>query len=298
MPKTRCPNGSRKNKSGTCVSTNQKQKPGSIKKCSKGTRKNKNGVCVIYTSTKKNRSENKSSVRKTPRSIYARRYFADNKTRIHLLDKINVGDNSVMFQVNYNDVSQFTNYENLHDKPQIDCFFQSIFSLGLRDVKIAKIDSKNINAYGKSGVTSDDIRTFIKNAFNLSLYEVVEFTYVRLDKYVIEQKKGRKFIKRLIGKFLDGKIKEGYASLIFVERFYEDGRRGGHYIITYKNNNIVYYFDPQKKSRANGEHDMFNSTDIYKVLNSGIISIGYFTINNLKSPMPLLDTTCPIRYLG
>lgn len=306
----RCQNGSRKDKNGICMSNTQKERKKSVstkkepihkkyrKKCPNGTRKNKLGDCVSNNPTKNNVYEKKSSERETPRSIYARRYFADNKTRIHLLDKINDDDNSVMFQVNYNDVSQFTNYENLHDKPQIDCFFQSIFSLGLRDVKIAKKDSMNINVYGKSGVRTDEIQSFIKNAFNLSLYEVVEFTNIHLDKYVIEQKKGMKFINRTISKFLDGKLKEGYASVIFVERFYDVGRRGGHYIIVYKHSNKIYYFDPQKKSKSIKIDDVFNSTDIYKVLDSGIISIGYFTIDNLKSPMPLVDTSCPIKYVG
>lgn len=306
----RCPNGSRKDKNGICVSNSNKEGRKSVsikkepihkkdrKKCPNGTRKNKLGVCVSNNPTKNNIYEKKSSERGTSRSNYVRRYFANNKSKIHLLDKLNDDDNSVMFQVNYNDVSQFTNYENLHNKPKIDCFFQTIFSLGLRDVKIAKKDSININAYGKSGVSSDEIQSFIKNAFNLSSNEVVEFTYIHLDKYIIQRKKGKKFINRTIGKFLKSKLKEGYASVIFVERFYEDGRKGGHYIIAYKDNGDIYYFDPQKKSKNIKMVVVVNSTDIYKVLDSGIISFGYFTINNLKSPMPLVDTSCPIRYVG
>ena len=74
MKRTRCPNGSRKDKNGICV---KKLLGENVKTC-----KNKKEC------NKTTRKKRVSSDRQTPRSIYARKYFANKKETIHLLDKI------------------------------------------------------------------------------------------------------------------------------------------------------------------------------------------------------------------
>jgi superfamily II DNA helicase RecQ len=303
MPRPRCPNGSRKNKNGVCVINTTKVKSTSKKResiskifksrCQKGYRKNKSGECVSNNTTKKR----KMSERETPRTSYANRYFKNNTTSIHLLDKLEQTQDNVMFQVNYNDVSQFTNHVNLSHNPRIDCFFQSIFSLGLRDVKMAKHESTNININGKVGVDTDEIKLFIKNAFDLAPNEYVKTDFYRLDDYIIRRKKSRDFLNKLITNNFRRRLKDGYASVIYVERLYNNGMRNGHFIIVYRHNNIIYYFDPQKNIKDTKAKGAFNSTDIYEVLDTGIIMFGTFTVYNLKSPKLLVNTTCPVRYV-
>ena len=310
MPRQRCPNGSRRDKFGICVrkkatrsksiskekekSMKSNPKNTTTKRCPNGSRRDKSGECVSYNTTKKK----KSSERETPRSIYAKSYFANNKTDIHLLDKIEPTDTSVMFQVNYNDVSQFTNHVNLSHSPLIDCFFQSIFSLGLRDVTMAKNDAENINTKGIAGVDTGEVEIFIKNAFNLAPNEYIQFRMSHLD-YYIKQKKSQEFINRIIQIRLGNELKDGYATVLYVERYIsENGNTGGHYIVVYKYNNTIYFFDPQKNSRYNTLKGGFNSTNIYEVLDTEILYYGIFTVYNLKSLKPLVNTSCPIKYIG
>ena len=162
----------RKGSSRKKSSSSEKRKGSSEKKSSSGERKmGSSGKKATGESSERGRE---SSETKTPRSMYAKRYFADNKSRIHLLDKIGKSKTkTIMFQVNYDDVEQFTNYQNLSSNPRVDCVFQSIFSLGLRDVNIVKQDSLNVNTHGRKGVNKDEVILFIKTAFALSPEEDV-----------------------------------------------------------------------------------------------------------------------------
>lgn len=276
MKRTRCPNGSRKGKDGTCKVYIKPNKT------------------VNQKTTKKKKA---SSVRKTPRSIYAKQYFANNKETIHLLDKLHKDDTSVLFQVNYNDVNQFLNYENLHNSPKIDCFFQTIFSLGLRDIKISKKSSTQVNKHGKVGVNVNEVKLFIKNAFGLSEDETVSFFINKMSDSKKHKKRSSEFISKKIRDKFDVKLKDGYATILYVQRLHENDTVGGHFMIIYKYNNQIYFFDPQKKTKKN-VNGIFNSTNIRDVLIDRSGDIGYFTIDNLKSPKPLVNTTCPINYIG
>ena len=321
MPTTRCPKGSRKDKNGNCVKNvineptveipkKRETPPKNItKRCPKGYRKNKLGDCIkqeisnnnttkkrkISSEKKKISSEKKaSSETKTPRSIYAKRYFANNKSTIHLLDKF--GDSKkVMVQVNYNDVEQFMNYRNLANRPQSDCFFQTIFSLGLRDVKMAKQDSMNANNTGE-GASVSEIIPYIKNVFNLSNAEKVSFKRISLAKEVLELNTSRDKINNKIVKLLTPLIKEGYAAPIAIMRYNKrSGKRDGHSMIAYKYNNILHFFDPQKKYSYVTIGNIFNSTNIFDVAESDFIEFGYYTVTKLDHPKPLMNTTCKIK---
>jgi hypothetical protein len=291
MKKSRCANGFRKDKDRICVKKSIRVKRS---RCANGFRKDKDRICVKNRETFKNKITIKkkvSSDRQTPRSIYAKKYFANNKETIHLLDKINDGDKNVLFQVNYNDVNQFVNYENLHNNPKIDCLFQSIFSLGLHDIKVSKKHSSQVNKYGKIGVQSDEVKLFIKDAFDLKDDEHVEFRVNKMRDNVKHVNRTLKVINNKIHRIFYDHLKNGYATVLYVERMYDHGRIGGHYIVMYKYDNQLYFFDPQKKSNK-------TSTNIHEVLGSKSGNIGYFIIDNLKSPKPLMNTTCPIKYTG
>jgi hypothetical protein len=218
---------------------------------------------------------------KTPRSAYAEKFFSDNKSTIHLLD--HYGDyDYVLFQVNYNDVSQFTEYENLdlvHPGHKKDCVIQSIFALGIRDVELSKQSSFDANTYGESGVTHFELNNYIRNAFDLPETTSVTAKYIDIlddddddefehynyantdDKYVDDydpngynfymddkltpEEKNDKTVT-----FFDRRLKNGYATTIGVSLSRKGGDKtqsSGHRIVVYKHNNQIHFFDPQQK---------------------------------------------------
>ena len=140
MP-TRCPKGTRRNRDGACV---QKELLHFYKRCPNGTRRNKSGDC-----------EKKQE--KTPRKTYARRYF---KTPPTLLG------NEPLFQVTFRP-RQFKNYVNLAEDPKMDCFIQSLFSLGLRNVDVAKEEVIGINETATIGVSFETAEKYIANSFGI-----------------------------------------------------------------------------------------------------------------------------------
>ena len=246
-------------------------------------------------STKRGRE---SSETKTPRSVYARRYFADNKSRIHLLDKIGKNKTkTIMFQVNYDDVEQFTNYQNLSSNPRVDCVFQSIFSLGLRDVDLVKQDSLNVNTHGRMGVDKDEVVLFIKTAFALSPEEDITDEIMVLGYETPKLIREKPKLNNKIVKLFNKKLKDGYATTIAIAIKMSNGVTGGHNIVVYKHDNQIYFFNPQGTYNPSR---VVNSTNIYDLFNptTWIMGLSYFEISNLKSPKPLVNTSCPMRYVG
>ena len=297
MKSLRCPNGTRKNKSGHCIQYVITDKKNT--RCPNGTRKNKSGVCIQYVITDKKNTRKKKVIidRQTPRSLYANKYFTNNKDNIHLLDKMHMDDTNVLFQVNYNDVNQFFNYENLHNNPKIDCFFQTIFSLGLQDVEISKKYSTNVNKYGKVGVSAAEVKIFIKNAFGLTEDERITFFTTNVGNYAKYKNRSSEFINNKIRNKFDNKLKDGYATVVMVTRLNDYNKEIGlHFIVIFKYNNQIYFFDPQKKTRKNKDV-IFTSTYMHDVLIGKNGNISYFTIDNLNGPKPLINTTCPIQYI-
>jgi len=316
----RCPKGSHKNKSGDCIkhNTTKKKKSSEIKIPSekklseikipsekklseiKIPSEKKSSEIKIPSEKKSSEikipSEKKSSETKTPRSIYAKRYFANNKQTIHLLDKLNDSNKSVLVQVKYNDVEQFTNYRNLANNPSSDCFFQTLFSLGMRDVKIAKQESIKANTTS-SGPNIGEMMMFIKNAFNLSKQERVSRRFINLTNETMKVNTDRNKINNKIVKIIDPKIKNGYAAPIFIERYFKKtGGRYGHSMVAYKHNDKLYFFDPQKHFSYVTKGNIFTSTDLFEVSGSDITQFGYYTVSNLEHPKPLMDTTCKITF--
>ena len=109
-------------------------------------------------------------------------------------------------------------------------------------------------------------------------------------------------------------MKNGYATAITI-KFSSKGGGYTHKIVLYKHNNQIYFFDPQRKHygensvndrdqvyfvNTNGKRIVYISTNLYDLLPRGFVLTGvtYIAITNLSSPKPLVDTTCPIRYIG
>jgi hypothetical protein len=244
----------------------------------------------------------KSIVRNTPRSQYAREYFKD--VPIHLSNQGPVlpqrtgGTPEVLFQVSYSSPDQFSHYANLHKDPEIDCFYQSLFSLGLRGATLAKKDSSEINKKGESGVPLHEILHYIAFAFNIPMDQVV---FERLPELSVKPGVYKNNVSQArIKEFFKGYLENKYAT-IFVIEFSRKGKfYYSHAMVAYKWNNVVYYFDPQKKGLL-ADKDVL-ATSLSHIIryskNSTITDFGYFKVPVTENPKELVDKTCPIAYVG
>jgi hypothetical protein len=215
--------------------------------------------------------------------------------------------------------------------PKIDCVFQSIFALGLRDVELSKQDSLNVNTYGKTGVSKGEVIGYIKNAFQLPRttkvtqkdISITDHDDSRYEFYYDEDGIPHNFYldgslrtdekNDITNTFFNRRMENGYATTISIK--FSGKRDFSHRIVVYKHDNQIYFFDPQRKNY--GEHSVHNgnqvyfvnsggknivyiSTNLYDLVPRGFILTGvsYIAITNLSSPKPLVNTACPISYIG
>jgi hypothetical protein len=126
----RCPKGSRKNKHGDCV------KNKTTANISHKTLKTPTQSPPSPIKQHEDKLSTTTSTPKTSRGIYAKKYHTN---EIILSDTDLTGSNQkALLQFTFNDVKQFENFVPLTHNPQIDCFYQTLFSLGLRKTKLIK----------------------------------------------------------------------------------------------------------------------------------------------------------------
>jgi hypothetical protein len=245
----RCPNGTRKNKQGDCVKTMTKLvKPGpaKLKRCPNGTRKNKKGDCEPTSvkpepipkrcpnGTKKNKQGvcvSKLTKIATPRTKYSCRYF---KKPIQM-------SKNELFQIHFDKPDQFKKYVNLSKAPTLDCGYQSLFALGLLEVEHAKKSAEEVNRKGKFGIFTDELRTFFRINFGFTSKESIEA-------YNTNDAKN----------FLEALLENNYATILLLEF-----EKNGHYIVSYKWKNKVYFYDPQQNKHI--KVDKKNKFHFFKV---------------------------------
>jgi hypothetical protein len=274
----RCKNGTRKNDAGECVKKDTLKRQ--LKRCANGTRKNKAGECV-------------KKIFITPRTAYAKKHF---KNPIKLLNKRN-GKYDVLFQVSYKE-KQFHKFVGPNDPnviPIDDCVVQTLFSLGLREVNQAKHNSSYITSTRKPFITPRKTEKYISEIFDIEKKHIV-FKYKNLNSY------------REVDDFFYENLQNNYAtycSITFKKKGAKktDNDVGGHALVVYKKNNILNYFDPQRKSRKTNqnffEHSLSNmyELDEYgdKIENKNDISkLRWFQIVDLKEKKQLVRNDCII----
>ena len=318
MPRTRCPNGSRKNKHGDCVKTThadtsratkkikdlestqtqtQTQKLSLKRRCPKGTRKNKEGKCI---STKTELVNKQSVDMATPRTKYAKTYFSNKP--IIMSDNHGPGEAKVLFQVGFTTPKQFENYANLSERPKIDCFYQSLFSIGLIDVNKAKKNSEDVNTKGKIGVSTSAIKEYLEKSFELSSKEKIQYETLNIP----GDAKGFLNIKvqnETITQFFMDHLKNNHATIFTIQFFImKDGKRAdfSHAIVAYKYNYRIYFFDPQNKGLVNNK-SVKSRTLMHLIKyygNRHIVKMGYFNVYGLDGQKKLVNSECPIPYEG
>jgi hypothetical protein len=226
---TRCPNGTRKNK-GVCEPTDKPKEPilkpaPKPKRCPNGTRKNK-GDCIPTDKSKVTKKD-----MATPRTQYTCKYF---KKPIYLSERD-------LFQIHFDTPDQFIKYTNLSKAPKLDCGYQSLFALGLLEVEHAKKSASEVNAKGKVGIFTNELRTFFRINFGFTANETIH-TYER----------------RFIKLFLENNLANNHATILLLHF-----AKNGHYIVAYKYKDVVHFYDPQaNKHRTVDEKTSF---DYFKV---------------------------------
>jgi len=318
MSKKRCPNGYRRNRAGECIKHDRTKKimkepmpqvepmpelePGEILE--------ENPVFEKPLSAK--------SI--TPRTIYAKKQFED-KPVFLLANAKPLADNvlikelalapsktpstpspsspketPILFQVSISGPEQFTHYANLSKdskKKKIDCFFQSVFSLGLRDVSIAKKDAEEINELGKDGVKFSEASRYFASSFGIP-QKHIEYAYVHIGTA------NNKIAIKHINDFMNTYLENDHAT-VFTLYFYKYRKSvGAHFMVAYKYKNVVFYFDPQQKGVVE-DKKILSKTLAHLIKYSGynfIDFFGYYKVNGLDEPIQMINVKCPVRYIG
>jgi hypothetical protein len=242
-----------------------------------------------------------TSTSKTPRTLYARAKFKDRP--VYLLDRARElsmpgsAEPSILFQISISGPEQFTNYANLSkkkgDKPPIDCFFQSLFTLGLREVSLAKKDAKEINKKGKDGVLFSEGAKYLSSTFGIPK-EFVKYVPVTFPSY------NNKHATTHITQFMDNYLENNHATILAIHLDKYGKSVVSHYMIVYKHKNKVFYFDPQRKGDL-PDNKVLSKTLSHIIKYTGntlIAGFGYYTVAGLDDPIQMINVSCPIQYVG
>jgi len=195
--------------------------------------------------------------------------------------------NRVLFQIPFQE-NQFENYENLSSHPETDCFFQTVCSLGLRNPEVSRRESDAINQNKDYLVKYTEAEKYLSTSFGIKRKNIC-FT-----KCFIENKRT---CQKEMNAFFMKRLQNNHATILTVDlKTKKDW--WGHYMVVYKTNDKIFFFDPQSKGFY--KDVLINNQNIYTVLSFyGSIKItgfGYFKIKNINKSMPLLHDDCSVEY--
>lgn len=270
--KKRCPKGLHRNKAGECVPKK------SLKKSPKSPNPIKSSISPILSKSPKSSISRLESA-DTPRKVYVKTYLTH---PVKLLGK------KKLFQVSFPNPDQFINYKKItgSDQPENECFIQSLFSLGLRDRKEAKKDLGEIKLRTIGGVTFLNAAKYFEKSFGLN-HGQIKHSWMKTrfeDNTEFNDHINVKLIREL---------RNNYATIITIHiknntKMDEPGL--GHYMVAYKHDNILYYFDPQSKSLTT------HPNSILKNKKYSIVNYGFFNTENILESIDLKDSSCLIDY--
>jgi hypothetical protein len=301
MPRTRCPNGTRKNSAGECVP--YVRIPGKPRTAKAKVKVKVDSQLLLESSLRSvpsvdvvSKTPSPASISpNTPRTLYAKAHFKGKP--IYLLDRatpISETAPEILFQLSFSGPEQFKQYVNLSDNPQVDCFFQTMFALGLRNTRLAKKNSVEVNTTKEvTGVLYEEMRKYLASSFGIP-HELVQqlamSTSLQNERGLPDNKVAIAYIKNFFSKYLEN----NYCTIFGVDfaRW-----NGSHVMIVYKHNNIVYFFDPQVKG-IHADKQVISKTlaHLAKYTRKVISALRFFTVKDLDEPVQLLDVSCPVKY--
>lgn len=246
--------------------------------------------------------------RKSPMTQYMgfeKAFFQNNAPQL-LNTHVKIEDEDrILFQVSCGGLEQFQQYPNLSlgTGEPIDCFAQSLFSLGLIEAGCAKENAKRINLEGKDGVLFDISREYLCRVFGLTQGSIV-FKQTWLCQYnPANKKKGTNpDAQKYITDFLKKYLKPGNATIITLYFQIYGKLTNGHFMVAYRNNteaSPIYYFDPQQRdvrshketiSRTLGHLIKYNGNKL-------LCHFGYYSLYEIEEPVTPLADRCPIPFI-
>jgi len=255
------------------------------KRCPKGTYRNKEGNCVAKKSLKKSsKLSSSSSISRlesadTPRKVYVKKY---------LTHPVKLLGNKYLFQVSFTNPDQFTNYKKItgSEKTGYECFIQTLFSLGLRDRKAAKDDLHQIKIHNIGGIPFTKAAKYFENSFGLNPGQIKHDWLKKVFKH--------DEFKNYVSSTLKRQLENNHATIItisIVNRTVENSKGVGHYIIVYKYNNILYYFDPQDNTTTTDPNNILENKQYY------IRSYGSFQTYKVLKSTDLVNNNCQLEYV-
>jgi hypothetical protein len=294
IPRKRCPNGTRKNSAGECIP--YVRAPGKPKTKKRTIAKLDNPLPLESQPRSVSKTPSPASISpNTPRTLYAKQHLKDKP--IYLLDRatpISETTPQILFQLSFSGPEQFKQYVNLSDNPQVDCFFQTMFALGLRNTRLSKKNSVEVNTTKEvTGVLYEEMRKYLASSFGIP-HELVEqlamSSSLQNERGLPDNKVAIAYIKNFFKRYL-----ENNHCTIFGVDFAR--WNGSHVMVAYKHKDTVFFFDPQVKG-IHADKLVISKTlaHLTKYTRKVISVFRFFTVKDLDEPIQILDITCPVKY--
>jgi hypothetical protein len=179
--------------------------------------------------------------------------------------------------------SNYSNLSNLHIK-KIDCVFQTLFSLGLRDIHTAKHESNVINKLGFYkkkiiGVQALQLESYIQQIFglekeNTKVIHIESFSIIKMNEY------------------LSTKLLENTCTILLFT--YKNGKFG-HCVTAFKHNNKIYIFDPQLTTTYSSS--IYSFKEDMSIIYEDIDSFTVICLNQVLESKPLIVDNCSLPIL-
>ena len=178
--------------------------------------------------------------------------------------------------------SRYSNLSKLHVK-KIDCVFQTLFSLGLREIHTAKHESNVINKLGfykkkLIGVQALQLESYVQQIFGLNKENTkvinVTFSIIQMNEY------------------LSIKLLENTCTILLFT--YKNGEFG-HCVTAFKHHNKIYIFDPQLTTTYS--NSIYSLKEDMGIIYEDINSFTLVCLNEVVESKPLIVDNCSLPIL-
>ena len=205
----------------------------------------------------------------TPRQHYATTY----------LNKDIFLNTRTLFQVSIHK-DQLDNYTQITPETRIECFIQTLFALGLRNLREAKKDVDLLKTMTK-GTPWHEADKYFQTIFGLKDGQIGHFGYRQT---FHDNEDFSTHVSRLLQHELDN----NYATILPIA-IRSPTHTWFHFVIAYKYEDVLYFFDPQTKITSTNAADLSLYT---------IFKFGFFTTKGVDKLTPLQTNTCSIKFKG